>query len=233
MRRLREVESQTPSYGVTWSKTLNLSEHQFLICEMGVRMHPLHGAFVKNTSRGQPAPGRVRRTHRAHSGAGREDLAREQHTGRAGLHGAHPGWALSPAPAGGIAQRWPSSSCLHPDWLPAQPVPCGEEASLSDPGDRGTRMGCRREGGPELAGQDERAERGRVASKCVGHRKGCFIAGVRLSAWRPWGPHFQKPRPVSSQHKPQDPCGPVPLQQLPQRQGMGAYRSLSSLPCPG
>lgn len=79
-----------PAYCVTWSKTLNLSEHQFLICEAWVRMHPLHGAFVKNTTRGQPAPGQVRRTHRCHPGAGCEDLAREQHTGRAGLHGAHP-----------------------------------------------------------------------------------------------------------------------------------------------
>lgn len=44
-----------------------------------------------------------------------------------------------PAPAlpDSTAQRRPSSSCQHPDRLPSQPMPCGKEASLPDPGSQG------------------------------------------------------------------------------------------------
>lgn len=167
MRRLREVESQTPSYCVTWSKKVNLSEHQFLICEMGVRTHPLHGAFVKSTSRGQPALGQVRRTHHYHSGA-----TCEQHTGRAGLHGTHLGWPC-PSAAG---QHSPEATQLFLPTPRQAPVPAyalrerGQPARPRFSGGRGLAAG-------ERVGQDRL---GKVSGprdagwpqQCGGHPKG-------------------------------------------------------------
>lgn len=109
----------------------------------------------------------------------------------------------------GVAWRGPSSSCLYPAWLLAQPVvPCGKEASLADPSSQGGADGLQARGWARSAGQDECAQRETVwpATVCrVPHGPLHLQSGP--SVWQPWEPHFQEPGPVSSQHKP-----PRPLQ---------------------
>lgn len=169
-------------------------------------MYPLHGAFVKDTARGQHTLGQVHRTplsfgHRLLGLCKGATYCKEDRASRAAQDGPCP-QHHQVAPPRGVPAFWAYTQT--DSWASLCLV--GKRPACQTLVLRGMRMGCRREGGQGPQGPLE-------------------ISEVGLSAWRPWGPsgnqagaaaHFQKLWLMSSQHKPPRPCGPVSLQQMPQ-----------------